>query len=152
MVKGKGRFEGCIWAAGAVCGGWDHCVGCWKEKRLFREGGKKLRIQPEMISPLLHSLLPAVTTVHPEQLYPALYFSRNYHPINPGSPFFPPSASEGTKSTAIQVHGGISDLAIKVFNLCLVEYQQGQVELCFFPKLQPKGILLVWNLSSFYFT
>lgn len=34
-------------------------------------------------------------------------------------------------------------MAIKIFDLHLVEYQQGQKEPCFFPKLLPKGILLL---------
>lgn len=38
---------------------------------------------------------------------------------------------------------GISDLAIKIFDLHLVEYQQGQMEPCFFPKLLPQGILFL---------
>lgn len=37
-------------------------------------------------------------------------------------------------------------MAIKIFDLHLVEYQQGQMELCFFPKLLPKGTLLLWLL------
>lgn len=41
---------------------------------------------------------------------------------------------------------GISGLAIKIFDLHLVEYQQGQTEKCFFLKLLPKGILLLWLL------
>lgn len=38
---------------------------------------------------------------------------------------------------------GISDLAIKIFDLHLVQYEQGQIEPFFFPKLLPKGILLL---------
>lgn len=41
---------------------------------------------------------------------------------------------------------GISDLAIKIFDLHLVKYQQGQTEPCFFLKLLPRGILLLWLL------
>lgn len=60
---------------------------------------------------------------------------------------FSPAASDGNKSAAIQILKccvwGISDLAIKIFDLHLAEYQRGQAELCFFPKLLPKGILLM---------
>lgn len=41
-------------------------------------------------SPLLLSLLPAVTAIHPKQLNPALCFSRNCCPINPAAISFPP--------------------------------------------------------------
>lgn len=52
-------------------------------------------------SPLLLSLLPAVTATHPKQLYPALCFSRNCFPINPAAIPFPPEASKGSKSAAM---------------------------------------------------
>lgn len=60
-------------------------------------------------SPLLLSLLPAVTAIHPKQLYPALCFSRNRFPINPAAISFPPRLP---KAVSPQQCANIGELSV----------------------------------------
>lgn len=110
MVMGKGRFGGCVWAgcaclcrSGQLCLDAEGCSRCFGRVAKSFESSPK-RSQGSGSSPLLRSILPAATTIHPEQLYPALRLGRNYSPINPGSSLsLPPAASEGNKSAAVQI-------------------------------------------------
>lgn len=81
-LEADGGSEGCLWSI---------CVAACT--RLCLDAGCHVRKVGKAVNPhqqLAERLLPAVTAIHPQQLYPALYFGRNYQPIHPDSYFFSP--------------------------------------------------------------
>lgn len=118
-------------------------LGCWG-MQLFWEGGKScesdqkrswqssgsprssLQLQPFILSGCSRCCILAEIT----------------SPSIQAAISFPPAASAGKKYEAIQIlkgcTWGISDLAMKIFDLHLDEHRQGQMGLCFFLNFCPE--------------